>query len=278
MERTCLVTGANSGIGFETARILAASGARIVLLCRDTERGERARAEIERRTGNDRLDLVIADVASQAELQRAAESLRGSLSRLDVLVNNAGAIFSFRELSPEGIEMHLATNYLSGFVLTRELQGLLAESPAPRIVNLSSMLHRIGRIRFEDLHFSRRYYIVWAYAQSKLAIVASSLEWARRLESAGVTVHCIDPGLARTRIGQGASDPLERWAWNASAAFGRSARAAGEAVAALASSDGPSESGSYFVRGRRSTPSPRSRNAETRARLWQLSEALTKAT
>ena len=276
MQQTCLVTGANSGIGFETARSLAASGARLVLLCRDAGRGERARAEIERLTGNDRLELLIADVASQVELKRAAESLRHSLSRLDVLVNNAGAIFSFRELSPEGIEMHLATNYLSGFVLTRELQGLLAEAPGARVVNLSSMLHRIGRIRFEDPHFSKRYYIVWAYAQSKLAIVAASREWARRLESAGVAVYCIDPGLARTRIGQGASDRLERWAGNASAAFGRSARAAGETVAALASS-GPLESGSYFVRGRRSRPSRRSRSAETRARLWELTEALTKA-
>ncbi len=276
MDRTCLVTGASSGIGFATARVLAARGVRLVMLCRDRERGTRARAQIERATGNDRLELVIADVASQADLRRVADDLRRKISRLDVLVNNAGAIFSFRALSPEAIEMHLATNYLSGFVLTRELQGLLAEAPAGRVVNLTSVLHRAGRIRFEDPHFDRRYYVVWAYAQSKLAIVASTLEWAERLRSTRVAVHCIDPGLTRTRIGDGAADPLERWAWRASAAFGQSAPIAGRDVAALALSETrQAQSGAYFVRRRIANPSRRSRDATTRARLWELSEAWT---
>ena len=198
--KTCLVTGANSGIGKETALGLARMGARVVLVCRNQQKGEAALADIRRQVPSSQLDLLLADMSSFASVRALAEHVRQRYPRLDVLINNAGAGIRQRTLSADGIEMTVAGNHLGPALLTLLLLDLLKSSAPARIVNVSSEAHK-GRADLDDLQYEKRKYNGFAaYGQSKLLMNAFTFELARRLAGTGVTANCLHPGVVATNI------------------------------------------------------------------------------
>ncbi|WP_437911765.1 SDR family oxidoreductase [Sorangium sp. So ce302] len=199
--KVCIVTGGNTGIGKETARGLAQRGAKVVLACRDTGRGEAARDDIARSTGHKDVEVIPLDLGSKASIRAFGERFRAAHERLDVLVNNAGVWRSSRGTTEDGLEATFGVNHVGTWLLTQDLLPLLKKSAPSRVVVLSSKLHYRGRMDWEDLQFERRKYgTTAAYAQSKLANVLFTKALARRLEGTGVTVNAVHPGVVRTDL------------------------------------------------------------------------------
>ena len=201
-NKLCLVTGANAGIGRATALGLAQKGAHVVMICRSAERGRAAQQVIIAQSGNQQVDLLLADLSVQAEIRRVAAEFNQRYSRLDVLVNNAGAIFTTRQESADGLELTFALNHLGYFLLTQELLPLLLASAPARIINVASGAHYSGQINFDDLQLRQGYAAFKAYAQSKLANVLFTNELARRLAGTGVTANSLHPGVVGTQFGR----------------------------------------------------------------------------
>ncbi len=200
--RTVLVTGGNSGLGFHTCRLLAAKGARVLLASRSPQRGRKARTEILQEFPGAQLETVDLDLADLESVRRCAENLGADLDRLDLLVNNAGVMAIPRQETVQGFERQFGVNYLGHFALTGALLPLLLATPGSRIVNVSSIAHRHGRINFDDLHGQRKYSPFGAYAQSKLANLLFTLELQRRLASkdAGTICASAHPGFSATNL------------------------------------------------------------------------------
>ena len=199
--KTCVLTGATSGIGRETAVALAGLGARLALVCRDRGRGEDAVAEIAARTGNRDVVLHLADLSSQRDVRRVAAEILAAHPQIHVLVNNAGVVNLRRTLTEDGLETVFATNHLAYFHLTLLLLDRLRASAPARIVNVASDAHRWGRLDLDDLGNARRYRAMQVYGQSKLANILFTYELARRLAGSGVTCNCLHPGAVGTRLG-----------------------------------------------------------------------------
>lgn len=199
--KTCVITGANSGIGLETARGLARLGARVVLVCRDPRKGEAARRELIAATGNGQISLLVADLASLDSVRQLAREIEASCPRLDVLIHNAGLMAKQRQVSADGFEIQLAVHHLAPFLLTELLLDRLRHSAPARVILVSSMLHKLARIDFDDLQCQRKYGTLRAYGQSKLAMLHYTYELAERLRGTGVTVNALHPGAVATNIG-----------------------------------------------------------------------------
>jgi len=210
-DRVFLVTGANSGIGKATALGLARLGGTVVMACRSATRGEAARQDVVRDSGNSRVYLEIVDLASEESTRSFAEEFKRKYPRLDVLINNAGVYTAHREVTLDGLERTFEVNYLSGFLLTHLLLDLLKKSAPSRIVNVSSSAHSGGTIHFDDLQGEQRYGGFGAYGQSKLAQVLFTRELARRLEGTRVTVNACHPGVIRTNLGMGGTSAVVRF-------------------------------------------------------------------
>ncbi|CAI9401042.1 oxidoreductase [Aestuariimicrobium sp. T2.26MG-19.2B] len=291
---TAVVTGANSGTGFHTAKGLAAAGATVVLACRNVERGQRALDEIRHALPDADLELRIVDLASLASVRAFVESFTEDHDHLDLLVNNAGVMTPPQRIETEdGFELQMGSNFFGPFALTVGLLPVLRESPAPRVATMASGIARIGRIDFGDLHWTRRRYRPeQAYAQSKLAdvhlyrqlaAIAGRRGWALR----SVGAH---PGYALTNLqtsgaslGEGSS--LMERITSVGARFGQSAEMGAQPLLMAATSPTAS-SGDYFgptgAFGMRGAAGPASLNARMRddvvaARLWAVSEQLTGA-
>ncbi|XP_061885826.1 retinol dehydrogenase 12 [Entelurus aequoreus] len=201
--KTVLVTGANTGIGKETCRELARRGARVVMACRDLARAERAAEEIRQSTGNGNVVIRHLDLSSLYSVRQFAKEFLDSEDRLDILVNNAGVMMCPKWLTEDGLETQLAVNHLAHFLLTNLLLPKLKSSAPSRVVTVSSIAHRGGRIDFDDLLFDKRPYSpLVSYQQSKLANVLFSRELARRLRGSGVSSFCLHPGVIRTELGR----------------------------------------------------------------------------
>jgi NAD(P)-dependent dehydrogenase (short-subunit alcohol dehydrogenase family) len=195
----CLVTGANSGIGFEIARGLARTGARVVLACRDAIKGEAARKEIAKDAHNTGIELLTVDLASQRSIRSAAQEFSANHPALDVLVNNAGVAVPSRRESPDGIELTFATNVLGYYLFTALLLDCLRRSPAARIINMASNM--AYGLDLEDVEFKRRRYDAsTAYAQSKQADRMLTWFLARQLEGASITANAMSPGAVNTAL------------------------------------------------------------------------------
>ena len=199
--RTCLITGASSGIGRATARALARLGANLVLVCRDRGRGEDTVAELRDQPGSQAVNLMLADLSSQASVRALAREFLGSAQPLHVLVNNAGVVNLKRTLTADGIETVLAVNHLACFLLTHLLLERRQASAPARIVNVASDAHRWAPMNFDDIEGEHRYRPMRIYGQSKLANVLFTYELARRLDDTRVTVNCVHPGAVATRLG-----------------------------------------------------------------------------
>jgi retinol dehydrogenase 12 len=271
-DKVCLVTGATSGIGLVTAQALAQRGTTVVIVARNPDRGATVVARIIQETGNEAIELLMADLSSQAQIAQLAESFQRRFDRLDVLVNNAGAMFTQRQLSVDGIEMTFALNHLGYFWLTHLLLALLKATAPARIVNVASNAHRPGRIHFDDIQLEQRYGGWRAYCQSKLANVLFTYELAPRLVGTGVTANVLHPGFVATNFGIHSIGVLP-WLIRLGRIVALSPAQGAETVIYLATSPNVADlTGRYFVKKRAVRSSEASYNQAIARRLWQLSE------
>jgi NAD(P)-dependent dehydrogenase (short-subunit alcohol dehydrogenase family) len=272
--RVCLVTGANSGIGRETALGLAHAGATVLMVCRDQGRGQAARSGIVDQTGNERVELFVADLASQTAIHRLTDAVTRKHPHLHVLVNSAGVAMSTRQLSADGVEMTFAINHLAPFLLTARLLDNLRSGAPSRIINVSSGMHFCGRMNFDDLQGQRRYNSLGIYSQSKLANVIFTYELARRLEGTGVTANCLDPGSVRTNFGTAAGGLFGLLSVVAGPWMASAAEAAQTPLYLAISPEVEGVTGGYWARQKRRDSSARSLDVAIAKQLWQLSETM----
>lgn len=275
--KTCLITGATSGLGAVTAMELAKMGATVIVGGRSASKCSARAEEIRRATGA-RVETAVADLASMEQVRRMAGEVGAKLERLDVLINNAGTYLFERTLTPDGHEKTFAVNYLAPFLLTNLLLDRLKASPSARIVNVSSMAHASGTIDFDNLQGERSYERLDAYSRSKLALLMFTYELARRLEGTSVTANAIHPGVVATELGSegGVKEWLRVRVRNLTK---RSMLTPEEGARFLVHAASAPElegvSGRYLDQGKEKKSSPASYDGAVAKRLWQVSERLT---
>ena len=273
-QKVCMVTGANSGIGRQTAERLAELGATVVMVCRSREKGEEAMAAIGEKSRNGAVELLIADLASLDSVRELAKEFLARHDLLHVLVNNAGVVKVRRSVTVDEFETTFQVNYLSHFLLTNLLLEALRKSAPSRIVNVSSASHYGGHMNFDDLQMKKGYGVMHAYSQSKLAQVLFTYELARRLEGTGVTVNCLHPGAVATNIWRKPMGPLA-FLGSVSKIFLLSPQAGAETPVYLASSpDVEKVTGKYYERKEEKRSSADSYDQAAAERLWDASAVL----
>jgi len=276
--RTCMITGATSGIGKAAALGLARLGASLVLVGRSRDRGERTLEEVQRVSTSGEVDLRLADLSSQAEIRQLVKDFLATGHPLHVLLNNAGLINRRREESVDGIEMTFAVNHLAYFLLAELLRERLQTSAPARIVNVASDAHEQagGRLDFDDLESRRRYGFMRVYAKSKLANILFTRELARRLEGSGVTANCMHPGFVGTNFARN-NGPIESAAMLLLRPFIRSPEKGAEtAIHLCVSREVTGVSGQYFHDCRALRPRDYAENDEDARSLWEVSEGMTR--
>jgi NAD(P)-dependent dehydrogenase (short-subunit alcohol dehydrogenase family) len=271
--KTVVITGATSGIGLQTALQLARRGARLALIGRDRARGEVARAAILHDTPTCDVALFTADLASMAETRRLAGELLGALPRIDVLINNAGAIFARRSVTVDGLERTFALNHMAYFLLTDLLRQRLVASAPSRVVVVASRAHRGATLDFSDLQTEHGYGGWRAYRRSKLANILFTRELARRLAGTGVTAHCLHPGFVASRFGDEPGGLFGFGIGIAKKLFAVTIEAGAMTSVHVAVAD-DLVSGGYYVRSALATPSPAAQDDAAAARLWEATALL----
>lgn len=288
-ERIAVVTGANSGIGFETARVLAGKGAKVILACRDEERAKQAAARIGAEVSTADLDVIQVDLGSLVTVREAAEKIRASVPRIDLLINNAGLMWPPKGVTEDGFELQFGINHLGHFAFTGLLLDLLTPTPGSRIVTVSSLGHRQGAIYFDDLQFERKYRRVPAYGQSKLANLMFSYELQRRLVVAKAPTISLaaHPGGVPTSLSRHLPPPVRLVLRAGLLAVGQKDAAMGALPTLRAATDPGARGGEYYgPDGRGETKgyprlvesNDRSRDEAVQQRLWRESERLTGVT
>jgi NAD(P)-dependent dehydrogenase (short-subunit alcohol dehydrogenase family) len=274
--RTVLVTGATRGIGEATATALGALGARVGVVGRDRARTDAAAAQVREAGGT--ADVFVADLAELGQVRRLAQEVLTAYPQLDVLVNNAGGLWSSRHVTSDGYEHTFALNHLAPFLLTALLRDRLVTGAPTRVVTVSSTAHVGARVDFDNLQGEQRYRGQRAYGQSKLCNVLFTYELARRLAGTGVTATTLHPGVVRT--GFGGEEPGLSWGLGLRLArpFMKSPEQGATTSVYLASSpEVEGVTGAYFVDCRPRRSSPASYDEAVAARLWEVSEQLTGA-
>jgi NAD(P)-dependent dehydrogenase (short-subunit alcohol dehydrogenase family) len=272
--RIVLVTGGSGGIGKATALGLAAMGAHLAITGRDRARTEEAAREI-RAAGGGQVHVFVSDLSSQAEVRRLAGEVTESLSRIDVLVNNAGGFWNTRHVTADGLERTFAVNHLAPFLLTSLLLGRLTHGAPARVVTVASNAHASGRLDFDDLQGERSYSGARAYSQSKLANVVFTYELARRLQGTAVTANALHPGVVRTSFGAGDPSGVQRLLVPVMRPFMKSpARGAATSIHLASAPDLEQVTGRYFAASKPRRSAPRSYDQAAAARLWQVSADL----
>ncbi len=275
-DKICLITGANAGIGQQTALELAQMGATVVIVARDPQRGEAARAAIAATTGNPRVELLQADFASPPSIHAMATAFAARYDRLDVLVNNAGVYLTGRETTADGLERTFAVNHLGYFMTTLLLWPSLLAAPSARVINLSSDAHRQAKLNLDDLQNERKYAGFRAYAQSKLANVLFTYELDRRRGNAPVTVNAVHPGFVASNFGRNNRGVIGLVMTRLVPLFAKSVvEGAATSVYLASSPEVAGVSGRYFVDCRPVKSAPQSYDRTAAERLWAVSEQLT---
>jgi NAD(P)-dependent dehydrogenase (short-subunit alcohol dehydrogenase family) len=267
--KVVVITGGTSGIGQVSAERLAATGARMVLVARSKNRGEAALSRLRELAPAQAHTIYYGDVSRLADLNRLAEEIRSAEPRIDVLINNAGALFGKRQVSEDGLELTFATNHLSYFVLTHGLLGSLSAAGSARVVNTSSHAHRFGDIDFDNLQYEHDYKSFPAYGRSKLCNVLFTRVLARRLAGTGITANSLHPGFVKTRFGDNARSDLMSRALGLLKVFAISQEKGAETIVYLASSDDVAKTtGLYFYKCNPVAPSKLAQNDAVAERLW----------
>jgi retinol dehydrogenase 12 len=268
------VTGANSGVGFVTAKRLAEAGAEIVMVCRDPGRGETARARIAENATGPPPQLLIADLSSQDEIHDLARDIHLAHDRIDVLLNNAGSVFNKGARSIDGIEKTFATNHLAPFLLTHLLLDLLLAAPAARVVTVASEIYS-RKLDLGNLQGERSYNFFKAYQQSKLCNVLFAFELARRLDDTDVTSNVVSPGPSKTGFGDNMTGPAHTFTrvMKASPRFSVPEKGARTLVYAATDPELDGVSGRFYYKQKELATKPVTRNTEIAVQLWQVSAA-----
>jgi retinol dehydrogenase 12 len=274
--KTCLVTGATNGIGRVSARALARMGAKLFLVARDPQRAEDTRAEILRETPGADVRIIVADLASQADVRRAAAEFLATGAPLHVLLNNAGVTQLHRSETVDGIETTFAVNHLAYFLLTLLLLDRLKASAPARIVNVASDAHRFGgALDFDDLGSKKSFSWMAVYGRSKLANILFTRELARRLEGTGVTVNCLHPGAVRTGLGMNNDAPILKLLVSLARPFMRSPEKGAEtSIWACSAPELAKVSGRYFSDRKERRPNALALDDGAARRLWDVSARL----
>ncbi len=274
--KVCVITGATSGIGLEAAKELGAMGARLVLVARDRTRGESTQQDLVAKGVATK--IYYADLSRLSEMKRVASEIAAAEPRIDVLINNAGALFNRREETADGIELTFALNHLGYFVLANLLKERLAQARPARIVNVASEAHRGEKLDFSDLQFRNNYRGLKAYGCSKLCNILFTRELARKLAGSGVTANCLHPGFVATRFGDNNAGVFRFGIGIAKRIAGRKVEKGAETVVYLASSpDVERVSGEYYFDCWPKRPSAAASNDDDARRLWAESARLAQA-
>lgn len=272
--KVIVITGATSGIGRVAAERLAGMGARLVLVARDKARGEVTLARLSERAPGFAHSVHYADLSRLVEMKRVAAEIAAAESRIDVLINNAGALFSSRRVTEDGLELTFATNHMAYFVLTRRLRERLMASAPARVINTASDAHRGARLDFDDLQSATGYGGLKVYGRSKLCNILYTRALARRLADTGITANCLHPGFVATRFGD-QSGGLLSYGIRVAKLFAISLERGADTIVYLASSPEVAHvSGGYFYKRRPSTPSKEARDDAAAERLWGETERL----
>ncbi len=274
--KTCMITGANSGIGKAATLGLAKMGAKVVMVCRDPGKAEQARAEVLQASGARKEDLsvVIADLASLASVRKMADDFIAADRPLHVLVNNAGLILAKRTVTQDGLETTFEVNYLSHFLLTHLLLATLKADAPSRIINVTSDAHTGGHMDFDDLQEERGYGAMKSYSQSKLAQVLFTRELAEKLKGTGVTVNCVHPGVIATNWARHSAGALSVGVRLGSAFMLRPEKGADTVVYLASSPEVANVTGEYFTKRKAVRPSKESMDEGEAAKLWDMSAKL----
>lgn len=277
--KICMITGANSGIGKETALGLASRGAVVVMVCRDRARGEAAQNDVKAKSGNNNVDLLLTDLASQQSIRQLVEDFQRRYPQLHVLINNAGVYMLNRHETVDGLETTFAVNALAPFLLTNLLLDTLKASAPARIINVSSDAHEQGYLNLDDLQSRQGFPFMRAYGQSKLALLMLTYALARRLEGTGVTANALHPGFVATNIGQSGVPAFLRPLVKLILAIPGISPAEGAKTSIyLASSpDVEGVSGRYFVKSIPVRSAPISYDEALQENLWETCAQLVKS-
>jgi NAD(P)-dependent dehydrogenase (short-subunit alcohol dehydrogenase family) len=272
--KTVVITGATSGIGEVAACELAKQGARIVFIARDRGRAEQTLKRLELVAPGRNHVIHYANLSRLAEMKRVAEQVAGSEARVDVLINNAGAIFGTRQVTGDALELTFATNHMAYFVVTNLLLERLRATPGARIVSTSSDAHRRATLDFGDLQFEKGYSASGMYGRTKLMNILFTRELSRRLAGTGVTANCLHPGFVATRFGD-ASGGLMSLALRVAKKFALTQEEGAKTIVYLASSpEAEGVSGKYFHKCRQVLPTAEAQNDADASRLWDISAQL----
>ncbi|HYV93265.1 MAG TPA: SDR family oxidoreductase [Chitinophagales bacterium] len=274
MEKRALLTGANSGIGKETVAALLEQGYELIMICRDKEKGEAVMNEFKLKFPSSKIHLFLCDLASVNAVKNVSGEIKSSFNSLDVLVNNAGAIFKNRETTIDGLEKTFATNHLSYFHLTNELLPLLLTAPAARIVNVASQASKFSRLNFDDLQLERKFNGGIAYGNSKLMNLLFTYALAKKMEGSSVTVNAVHPGGVRTQFYNSLGAPAKIYrllfGWSM-----RSPKKGAETVIWLASSpEVAGVNGKYFQDRKPLKSILISYDEGAQKKLWEVSEGM----
>jgi len=276
-NKLCIVTGANSGIGKETARDFAKRGAYVVMVCRSEQRAKQARQELMSDTGHSGIEVMLADLALQHDVRRVARQIKEKFDNVDLLVNNAGLIAGKREKTIEGIEKTIAVNHLAPFLLTNLLWDYLEQSPEARVINVSSEAHQLGAEIFDidNLQLEASYTSMKAYGISKLCNIMFTHELAKRCEETSITTYSLHPGVVGTQLAEEAGWFM-KVAYTVGKPFMRSPKKGAETTIYLATADDiEDKSGKYFKNKKVTAPSAIAFDDELTKKLWDKSAELT---
>lgn len=275
-DKVCLITGATSGLGKETALALAKMGATVVIVGRNQTKTQACAEQIKRDSCNNAVDFLIADLASQKSIRQLAHTFLTKYDQLHVLVNDAGVVMQYPQLTSEGIETTFAVNHLAPFLLTNLLLELLKASAPSRIITVSSNSQAVGKINFEDLNLTKDFNALRAYFQSKLANVLFTYELAERLKDTSVTANCVHPGIINSNLGHNNDTTLFKVLIMLSRPLGITPEEAARATTYLAASPQVEGiNGKYFSHRKAIPSSKASYDKSLQKRLWEVSEELT---
>lgn len=271
-NKHAIVTGANAGIGFASTKALLEKGLKISMFCRDIEKAEAAKKELIDLTKNEQIDIFQVDFASLQSIEKACLAFKQKYTKLDVLLNNAGATFADFALTEDGIERTMAVNHFGYFAMTYHILPLLLNNNA-RIVNVSSKAHYGGQIDFDKINSKEAYFVFKQYENSKLANVLFTKYLAEKLQDKGVTVNCLHPGVVKTKIGNKAGNKFFGFVWSLFSSFGLNIdKGAATSIYLASSPEVATTNGMYFDKCVGYKGSELSRNKALQEEFWQWSE------